>query len=376
MAPPTQTAGAALLVLSLGLLYVGLLWPVIHYTVVFKFELPMLGAQSSSLEGQRSLMAKADGVVPQLFQDQAYFAAGVIAMMGLGLPLIKLALVGLWAKGNQKALVWARMLSKWTLVDAFAEALLVALLLHADVQAETRIGYASFVAYAVVSHLGLCLLGEPEVAAPRSRRLGAALTAPALGFGFAAFMVLGCQMLPLASLLLAPSAILASVTAKIDSYPGASMFASMLGKSTADLARDVAGQVHISSEVTLSSAVASLLQQPEWCTVIGSLVLCSCLLLLPCADVALSVHALAGAKRSYEPLRLQLRDFACLDVFVAGLFVCCLLSRNVHQLGVAPLRGLGCLVVAAACQHGLHHLATKAEKCEQAEEQESILKAA
>lgn len=380
----TRALAGGLLLASCGFLYVGLMREMLHFSFSVAFSLPMLGAQHATLEGDRALVGRAGpdlGVVPQLWLNGSWNTAIVIALAGVVLPAAKIAcgFAAVCSPAAAASLPFWRQLGKWSLVDAFAEMIVVALLAASGVTALHRAGFVGFILYFFCSHAAIVLLAasheekaekeeqEPILPMPRDRHTSLARRAmmSGLALGFFGLFVVGAS-LPLVELTISESSVKRVIQEKVDGYGAtAKMFAeSMLHKTIPQLVDQIAGEVHPPhGRTSLRGAVGILLTSESTSTVVGSVLLLVPLMAVPVADVVLALLQSrvlvlnTGSTMDYGKLRTAIRDFAFLDVFVVGLLIACALTQNVHELQAHPAAGLCTLVCAAACQWGVHFFA-------------------
>jgi hypothetical protein len=290
----------------------------------------------------------------------------------------------IWPDAARSLPFW-RLLGKWSLVDAFAEMTVVALLVASGVTAVHRTGFVGFILYFFCSHAAIVLLAASEEVAEKEEqeplfqapeqliqpadRLGSPLARRSmmtgLALGFFSLMVIGAS-LPLAELSISESAVKKVIQEKVDAYGAtAKMFAeSMLHETIPQLVDKIAEEVHPPhGKTSLRGAVGILMSAESVYTVVGSVLLLVPLVVVPVLDVMLALLQSkvlvlnTGSTMDYGKLRHHLRDFAFLDVFVIGLLIACALTSNVHDLQARPCAGLVTLVFAAACQWGVHFLA-------------------
>lgn len=359
MEAAAAAGGHALLLSAVGCLYVAWRHPVLDYAKEFTVNVPMMGAQPVHLNATRTLFVKydeAEPVVPGLWDKHSYVAASMVVLFGVALPLVKVLLT---LRTDAKSAGWARLLARWTLVDALAEALVVGLLLAADVTAELRVGFVAFLAYVVLSHLALALLRAPEAPAPPQRSAPPALVC-ALALGFVVLLGIGIQQTAL-RLWMEDSSLLAQLEEKIKANPASKMLG-MLGQTVEGLAKDLAKQIPpVRGEVSLASAL-SLLHGGGLTTRAGGVAVLVLSLVLPVLDVAMSLMAVAADRLPLlgapplQSLRPLVHDLASLDVLVVGVCICCAVTENVQNLSAAPAPGLAMLGGAAVCQVALHHV--------------------
>jgi hypothetical protein len=384
---PRAVVACGLLVASCYFLYVGLMKEMLHFSFAVSFSLPMLGEQHAALEGDRALVGPAGpakGVVPQLWIDGERKTAAVVGLAGIALPAAKI-LCGLAAvfspAAAERLLPTWRVLGKWSLVDAFAEMVVVALLMASGVTALHKAGFVCFILYFFCSHMAIVLLSECDE--DKDKEAQEPLVAPAirsslarrsimsgLAFGFFGLFVVGAS-LPLVELSISESAVERVVQEKVDAYGAtAKMFAeSMLHTTVPKLVHQISEEIQPPhGKTSLRGAVGILLTSEATATVAGSVLLLVPLLLAPIADVMLALFQEkvlvlnVDSTFDYGKLRSHLRDFAFLDVFVIGLLIACKLTSNVHDLRADPCLGLGVLVGAAACEWGVHLLAQSPRK--------------
>lgn len=171
----TRVIGTVLVCICAPLLYVGITQPLVHFEVTVK----ILGQHVKVMERDRALMGgKKDGVwvglVNALWDEEAYFAAGLLFTFGVVIPITKLAFFAVWLSDlagtqiSELLLRYGRAISKWAAVDAVCEALLIGILMKAGpIYAYHDIAFPCFVAYCILSSIAFtCLTGEQQVDDP------------------------------------------------------------------------------------------------------------------------------------------------------------------------------------------------------------------
>jgi len=358
MEAAAAAGGHALLLSAVGCLYVAWRHPVLDYAKEFTVNVPMMGAQPVHLNATRTLFVKyedAEPVVPSLVEKHSYVAASMVVLFGAVLPVLKVLLT---LRTDAKSAGWARLLARWTLVDALAEALVVGLLLAADVTAELRVGFVAFLGYVVLSHAALALLRAPD--APQAQRSAPRALVFGLAFAFFVLFWLGVRQIAL-RLWMTDSSLLSQLEERINANPASKMLG-MLGQTVEGLAKDLAKQIPpVRGEVSLVSAL-SLLARGDATSRVGSAALLVLTLVLPVLDVALSLVAVTAERlpqmgtAPLRALRPLVHELASLDVLVVGVCICCAVTENVQNLSAAPAPGLAMLGAAAVCQVALHHV--------------------
>lgn len=357
-----SAAGHLLLFGSACSLYVAWRHPILEYDKAFTLNVPMMGKEDVHFKGSRSLFVSYEGaeaVLPGLWAEGSHVSALLVLAFGGVLPVLKILLTLNTSATSSK---WARVLARWTLVDAFAEALCVAMLLQAGVHAELKLGFLAFVVYVLLSHGALMLLPRPDAAAAARPDLSARWMVPVLAAAFFVLFFIGIRLVAV-ELWLSEKAVLSQVEASVRANPAAAMLP-LIGQTVEGMAKLLAPQIPVvHGEVSLFTAASWLLTSPSPCTALGSFALLTLVMVLPVVDVLLSVGvttAAFGGAPWAERLRHHVHDLASLDVLVVGSAICCLVTRNVQQLSAAPDQGLALLGCAAFCQVVVHRVATPA----------------
>lgn len=320
----------------------------------------------------------------------SYLVPYTLLFFGCGLPLLKLLAVAYWAAvpgASRAALHLAARMSRWTAVDAVAEAMIVALLLRGGVSARHREGYVTFVGYCALSAASIWILDDAAGArrpglVPRAllRLCGGRapprwLLAASLAF-FAATLLLGAGLFPLARLWVPEKAIRNSPELR-SMLEGYWLTDDMVSRILSEIAHCIPKP---GGEASVFGAVCALLGSGHIYTIVGSALLFTGVLVLPVAEAALACavswrasacldededkydEGLGGKPSASEQasgLGYLHRDWLCraleavadlalLDVFVVGMLVAVLvLSQLGHFLSAMLLDGFYFLLPAA-----------------------------
>jgi hypothetical protein len=119
----------ALVLISFGLLYLGLTLPVLTITVSSKVTSAMGGLEGEVLNKTRSVI----GTVKDLYDDGKLLVAGLILFFGIVVPVTKglLLLLSLLNNGSRfacGAVGLVKRIGKWSMADVFVVAILLAYL--------------------------------------------------------------------------------------------------------------------------------------------------------------------------------------------------------------------------------------------------------
>eukprot|EP00929_Paragymnodinium_shiwhaense_P001610 TRINITY_DN10184_c0_g3_i1.p1 TRINITY_DN10184_c0_g3~~TRINITY_DN10184_c0_g3_i1.p1 ORF type:complete len:506 (-),score=102.78 TRINITY_DN10184_c0_g3_i1:356-1873(-) len=313
--------------------------------------------------------------------ETSYLPAYTLIFFGMVLPAFKFLTVVYWMVspfpgGGQAVTVAARM-TRWTAVDAVAEAMIVALLLRSDVMAEHRKGYLCFVCYVILSAAAIWVMDEsnetkgPSLAARCWHRLcGCRLPAGltvVTGLGFLGTAAVGATMYPLAHVYVPPSQIKSSVEWTLHPYQG-------LLKSVGE-ADDVERLITeilphlpvVYGEASVVGAVQTLLCSGHVFTIAGSVMLFTGIILCPVLEALLGIMvafqassvtavvaekdeeavalltdqegaAATGPAHSWHALLLEMAaDLSMLDVFVTGMAVASTVLASLGDVLVTEL---------------------------------------
>lgn len=148
----------ALSVLSLALLWPGLVQPVL----TIKATLKMFGTERVLSNETRSVL----GAIKRLHGSGNDFVAGLILVFSVLIPLTKAALlipmVTMRDEGGRYRLFrFVQAISKWSMADVFAVGMLIALLAAkgtANLSAVAGVGFYFFASYCLVSNAAFQLL--------------------------------------------------------------------------------------------------------------------------------------------------------------------------------------------------------------------------
>eukprot|EP00927_Polykrikos_kofoidii_P067098 TRINITY_DN62621_c0_g1_i1.p1 TRINITY_DN62621_c0_g1~~TRINITY_DN62621_c0_g1_i1.p1 ORF type:complete len:466 (-),score=51.83 TRINITY_DN62621_c0_g1_i1:64-1392(-) len=389
--PIAVTAGVILMVIAYVLLGFGLFGDLVefHYDVVPRAEwfkgrkdealfanlIKMMGNMPIRVipSQVRSLMGMPDGLIWWLWDEAragrcGFFAPTAMLLFGLVLPLIKLLAVSYWCLfdgATRRALSLAGTITKWTAVDAVAEALVVAMLLLAGIPAKHCFGYAAYVGYCILSAVAVWLLdgyydtvpvrsgGSDSLQGPAFKTLSLVELLkkgtiprwlPVVTFAlFASFCALGAIHFSVAAITVNRDDtfrmyIKTVVHEKVSSLGALLMM--FAGLSEKQIAEGFADQVPLPhSEATVMEAVQALLLSGHGYTITGSVLLFLCVLLVPliqaifATSCAMSPQTSNKGKSAYDHWVFhRLSDIAMLDVFVFGIFIGFLVITSINQL--------------------------------------------
>eukprot|EP00929_Paragymnodinium_shiwhaense_P001607 TRINITY_DN10184_c0_g1_i1.p1 TRINITY_DN10184_c0_g1~~TRINITY_DN10184_c0_g1_i1.p1 ORF type:complete len:534 (-),score=92.52 TRINITY_DN10184_c0_g1_i1:430-1944(-) len=330
-------------------------------------KVPIIPPTTRSLVGDRG----SDWSLMHVLLDKAekgessYFPAYTLIFFGMALPAFKFLTVVYWMVspfpgGGQAVTVAARM-TRWTAVDAVAEAMIVALLLRSDVMAEHRKGYLCFVCYVILSAAAIWVMDEsdetkgPSLAARCWHRLcGCRLPAGltvVTGLAFLVTFAVGATMYPLAHVYVPPSQIKSSVEWTLHPYHG---LLKSLGEAD-DVERLITEILPhlpvVYGEASVAVAVKTLLWSGHVFTIAGSVMLFTGIILCPVLEAIMGIvvafqasqvtavvaekdeeavslltnqeaAAATGPAHSWAGLVLEMAaDLSMLDVFVTGIAV-------------------------------------------------------
>lgn len=149
---PRNLAALALTVVSLGLLWPGLVEPVL----TIRATMELFGTTRELTNETRSVI----GAIRSLHETGNDFVAGLILLFSVLVPVTKAALlVPIFAlrrsPWSYRLYVFVRAISKWSMADVFAVGMLIALLVAkgtANLDAIAGRGFYFFAAYCLVSN--------------------------------------------------------------------------------------------------------------------------------------------------------------------------------------------------------------------------------
>eukprot|EP00929_Paragymnodinium_shiwhaense_P059383 TRINITY_DN29743_c0_g1_i1.p1 TRINITY_DN29743_c0_g1~~TRINITY_DN29743_c0_g1_i1.p1 ORF type:complete len:563 (+),score=97.66 TRINITY_DN29743_c0_g1_i1:72-1760(+) len=372
----------------------------------------------------RSLMRNQgghSGLIPLLWNrarhgDSSYLAPVILVFFGVVLPAMKFLAVLYWIfmplPGGKAAVNFAARMTRWTAVDAVAEAMIVALLLRANVHAEHRAGYVAFVCYVIFSALAIWLMDTAGVTRghhPMAHQIldcfgdlrGSRV--PLITFCLYAFMLfVGACCLPLARLYVPEASVKWTLNNAVGDHRKdiAKVLHSNMHESYNHFLQGVLNGVHLpQGAASVRGAFATLLLSGHPYTVAGSVLLLVGVLACPLAEAWLSyvladkaakqrvflsdsdlhgpartvtstaedgnnvypllpTEAHAGPKEAAELASLDktqflldsVGDLAMLDVFVTGIAVASLVLGTLGDVLTAELlSGFYVLLMASAC---------------------------
>jgi len=326
-----------------------------------------------------------------------YAAAYFLIFFGMVLPALKFLAVCYWQlspfPGGSELVTLASRLTRWTAVDAIAEAMLVALLLRAGVFAEHRQGYVCFVGYIFCSAVSIWIMderGDSKGGSLFSGLVGRCLSCripPFLtvitGIAFISLSFFGATYYPLATIYVPRSRIYSSVEYIIKPYKGMLKF---IGEEddVQRLIKEILPHLPVPhGEASVAEAVHTLLFSGHIFTIAGSVMLFSGVIFCPLVESILGIvlafqasavnstivssvtregtdeemsRLLDEDKVETGPLikeswtcclREMAADLAMLDVFVAGMAVAGAILATLGDVLVAELKeGFYCLVRA------------------------------
>lgn len=302
--------GSMMVCLCTPLLFVGITHPLVHFEV----KATIIGQHIKVLEKNRALLGGDDpngkkgekiGIINDLWQQEAYFAAGLLFIFGVAIPVVKLVVFALWlseAFGQQFSaflLQYGRSISKWAAVDAVCEALLVGILMKVGaVNAYHDIGFPCFVAYCIISSLAFtCLPGKVQVDDPEPnwahKILARRMQSPRrrvylLVTSLTIFLVLlGVGgSLHVARLWIPKEEMVKSINHAIRGNPA---FAALNTSPVRKQLEEQLASKLVDVNASISGAVSRLLSAGHFYTVIGSIFLSFCTIFLPVLYAVLSV---------------------------------------------------------------------------------------
>eukprot|EP00928_Gymnodinium_smaydae_P099014 TRINITY_DN9343_c0_g2_i1.p1 TRINITY_DN9343_c0_g2~~TRINITY_DN9343_c0_g2_i1.p1 ORF type:complete len:585 (+),score=138.81 TRINITY_DN9343_c0_g2_i1:102-1757(+) len=342
--------------------------------------------------------------------QSSYLAPGILMLFGIVIPAVKFLAVGFWALSpcgaRQAALSFAARASRWTAVDAVAEAMVVALLLRGGMFAEHRLGFVAFVGYCLLSAVSIWIIDDASEG--RSASAGAHVFLPMFGSGdawrgtslltlvlYLGLFFVGAAILPVAKIDIPKDILEWQLTQELGKFQGV---INLLGEydNEREIIRELLKCVPLPSGVaSLVVAAQTLLTSGHPYTVAGSVLLFTCVVVCPVLEaissrvVALqacdaeertanqlpkatprleqgvllagfdddddtrlthAVHSrpLSAAERIQEASS----DLAMLDVYVVGMFAGSLILGAIGDvMRCTLLPGYYCLAAAAAAGH-------------------------
>jgi uncharacterized paraquat-inducible protein A len=160
---PTFFTPRNVLALVLSLISLGLLWPgLVHPVLTIKATMEIFGNVRELSNETRSVV----GAVKSLHEGGNDFVAGLILLFSILVPITKAALLVpiVAARGSRtsyRLYTVVRTISKWSMADVFAVGMLIALLAAkgtANLEAIAGPGFYYFASYCLVSNLAFQLL--------------------------------------------------------------------------------------------------------------------------------------------------------------------------------------------------------------------------
>mmetsp|Transcript_936 Transcript_936/g.2045 ORF Transcript_936/g.2045 Transcript_936/m.2045 type:complete len:542 (+) Transcript_936:42-1667(+) len=327
-----------------------------------------LGISDKSLVGYLLEEARAGRI--------GFFAPIALVTFGIVLPLVKLVLV-IGFLGTETGVAKPSMhlhiasfLSRWTAVDAVAEAGIVALLLQAGMFAKHDLGYTSFIGYVFLSGFGIWLMlpnsssSTPAVISqvlPGHRTLAACLF-PLSAAVFATLLYFGAVHFAMARMQasISEDAIVKRLDAFLTKEGGdmLEMGKSLLAPGEYEaMLREFAEKVpKLDAELSACKAMLVLIQSRHPHTIVGSVVLYIGIVFMPLMEVLASAFAIKArfalsprnSLERWQSLLSFVSEFALLEVFVGGLAVCHGIMSSFSVLRMDLMPGFYFLAAAAA----------------------------
>jgi hypothetical protein len=333
-------ASLVLMWLSVALLYPAVMGDLLHYRVDYYIQ--WLGRTLNVKEESRTLYGNEhNSIIGALFQHQAGWAAYMMIFFGIVLPAAKVLTFHVWmvtddttaiGRVSEKAVYVLGGASRWVAVDAVVEALFVGMLLKIpSVKAEHRVAFIAFVAYCILSGLAFLLIDPKIKATPRSSAMGrVAKRAPALIMMSAAcfFVLLYVGSTgPILRVLIPESVMRQSAMEEIQraGFKDSQTFEVIKNH----LISEIADKIKIDEDVSVTGCIRRLISSNVAYSVWGTLILFTCVLVVPALDVLASTLMAAGKadNATLTSCRNNLKHFAMLDVMCLGLVLSVLASK-------------------------------------------------
>lgn len=305
----------------------------LHYKLTLTATLPEpVGARQFSLEGRRALLATYDnqpGIIPELFRKGYAWTPVVMLATAILLPLIALILA------LSGAHVWAHLVAKFSLMDAYMEIIMVALLIQSGFEAELMDGYFCFATYAVFFHTALVVWDEGTASARPERKpvdvpIERALVVAVVAVAFFTLFVAGITF-PLAELEVTRTAVLQKIKDHFRKLPDSlkilAKVAGVTPENTADTVRLPKGEVSVMQTVVL------LLSSKSMYTQFGSAILLVTVLIIPPVSMFCLVVGIFFAPR-WKSFAETIRRFSMFDVLLGGVILFGLVSRELAEIEV------------------------------------------
>eukprot|EP00929_Paragymnodinium_shiwhaense_P001608 TRINITY_DN10184_c0_g2_i1.p1 TRINITY_DN10184_c0_g2~~TRINITY_DN10184_c0_g2_i1.p1 ORF type:complete len:527 (+),score=57.51 TRINITY_DN10184_c0_g2_i1:44-1582(+) len=335
-----------------------------------KAKVPIIPATTRSLIADRGMEWSLLHALLDKAQrgESSYLPSYTLIFFGILLPAFKFFAVIYWMVSHLpsagQAVTVAARLTRWTAVDAVAEAMIVALLLRSDVIAEHRVGYLCFITYVILSAAAIWVMDEADdtkddspFAARLLHQMCGCPIRPALtvltGLGFLVTAAVGATLYPLAHLSVPVSSVKSFVEwTVIHPYRG---MLKVLGEAddVERLINEILPHLPVVyGEASVAEAVKTLLWSGHVFTIAGSVMLFTGIMLCPALEAAMGIivafqasqvahivvekeeesltllgeEDVAGAAASHSRscaalVREMAGDLSMLDVFVAGMAV-------------------------------------------------------
>eukprot|EP00927_Polykrikos_kofoidii_P031691 TRINITY_DN27201_c0_g1_i1.p1 TRINITY_DN27201_c0_g1~~TRINITY_DN27201_c0_g1_i1.p1 ORF type:complete len:466 (+),score=39.44 TRINITY_DN27201_c0_g1_i1:97-1494(+) len=415
----TRIFGGLIFVLAYVLLYVGLFGDLVFYEHEVAFDAKWFDDEPPELANtvvnviQQFLGTKPITIIPpktrslvgdrpgsdgllRILLDKAknhecsYVAPGILIFFGIVLPLLKMAVMIIQVGAPDKCgPSWLRLsswFSRWTAVDAVAEAMIVALLLIGGVVAEHRQGYVAFVGYCLFSTVGSWMLDNghthderDKVAYIMTKMQWKSVISPYVSVLtlvlFLATFAFGACVFPVARIWVPEVVVSSSLDMLVKPYAPlltALGQESLLGR----LRQDILTNIPVpSGEGTLVQAAGALLFSGHTYTVFGSMVLFAGVVACPVVHACCACYLVHRAQHRHhadtfvpeeetsliKPEKgcvLAIADFATgilkasgdlslLDVYVVGMFAAAVVLASLDKvLQCDLLSGFYSLVIA------------------------------
>lgn len=329
----------------------------------------------------------------------SWLAPGVLFCFGVVIPALKFLGVLYWViggKGDSVVFHACGRLSRWTAVDAVAEAMIVALLLKGEVDAEHRLGYCTFISYCFLSAIAMWIMNDkgearthgllPQFTARLCCGKGFPSCTPIVTIlPFLAALVLGVYLYPMASIAVPRQAIEYNILQLTGEYQGPLMLVTTPEEVTA-VVTEITNAIPLpSGNATVIEAAILLASSGHPYTVTGSVVLFIAVLLFPVLEaffgclVAIRASCLqtsmqqdvdkllaADSESDFEGYGSSTHwtqliwdatsDLSMLDVYVVGMWTAVMVLSTLGEFLVAELLD-GFMLLLPATLFGFLHQA-------------------
>jgi hypothetical protein len=221
--------------------------------------------------------------------------------------------------------------SRWVAVDAVVEAMFVGMLLKIpSIKAEHRIAFLSFVGYCVLSGIAFLLVTQKQTRVQGTSALGrCSKRMPLLILlsmvTFFMLLYIGSTG-PILRVLIPESVMRESAMQEIQKagFKDSQTFEVIKNH----LISEIADKIKIDEDVSITGCVRRLLQSGVLISVWGTIVLFTCVLVVPAIEVLMSTAAAMGKNSpQIEHARYMLKHFAMLDVLCVGMVLSVLASK-------------------------------------------------